>query len=172
MTKDRLLDARARLVLCAAVLLPGVACDQATKQIARHALEQGGIVAPLGGLVRFQLTENAGAFMSLGDALPESVRFFVFLGLVPIALAVLVFFVVRDHGQSRSALASVSLLAAGGVGNLLDRFVNDGAVVDFVSVGFGALRTGIFNLADVAILMGALGLALSIGRTNERDPGV
>jgi len=173
MRSDRLLGIRARVGLCAAVLLPGVACDQATKQIARHALERGGVVDPLGGgLVRFQLTENPGAFMSLGDALPVPVRIVVFLGLVPIALAVLAFLVVRDHGHSRGAVASISLLAAGGLGNLLDRFLNDGAVIDFVSLGFGGLRTGIFNVADVAILAGALGLALSIGRPSPRDQAV
>ena len=43
-------------------------------------------------------------------------------------------------------------------GNLLDRFFNGGAVVDFVSIGFGGLRTGIFNVADLAITCGALWL--------------
>jgi signal peptidase II len=41
------------------------------------------------------------------------------------------------------------------LGNLIDRLLNGGQVVDFVNVGVGDLRTGIFNLADVAIMIGA-----------------
>jgi signal peptidase II len=55
---------------------------------------------------------------------------------------------------------ALSLLAGGGIGNLIDRIANDGAVTDFVRIGIGPLRTGIFNLADVAIVVGVLVLAL------------
>ena len=44
----------------------------------------------------------------------------------------------------------------GGFSNLFDRTVHGGYVVDFINVGFGALRTGIFNVADVAITVGVL----------------
>lgn len=45
---------------------------------------------------------------------------------------------------------------SGGASNLFDRATNDGAVVDFLNVGVGPVRTGIFNIADMAILLGAL----------------
>jgi signal peptidase II len=47
----------------------------------------------------------------------------------------------------------------------LDRIVH-GTVVDFVSVGVGSLRTGIFNVADVAILAG---LFMLISPVPKRD---
>ena len=53
-------------------------------------------------------------------------------------------------------------MIGGGFSNLIDRLLNDGAVVDFVSVGVGNLRTGIFNLADGAIMLGA-GILLAWG---------
>jgi signal peptidase II len=43
---------------------------------------------------------------------------------------------------------------SGGMGNFIDRTTNNGAVVDFLNVGVGSLRTGIFNIADVAIMLG------------------
>ncbi|HEY8123705.1 MAG TPA: signal peptidase II, partial [Myxococcota bacterium] len=46
-----------------------------------------------------------------------------------------------------------------------DRVLNAGAVTDFVSLGVGPLRTGIFNLADVAIMAGAALLLLPIRET-------
>jgi signal peptidase II len=48
------------------------------------------------------------------------------------------------------------LLTGGGLGNLIDRISNNGAVTDFLRLGIGPLRTGIFNLADVAIVSGVL----------------
>lgn len=38
--------------------------------------------------------------------------------------------------------------------------INNGAVVDFLNIGFGSFRTGIFNIADIAIVVGALFLLL------------
>jgi signal peptidase II len=46
---------------------------------------------------------------------------------------------------------------------LIDRLIYDGRVTDFLNVGIGPLRTGIFNLADMAILAGALLLVLKTG---------
>ena len=59
-------------------------------------------------------------------------------------------------------IAGGSLLVAGGVGNLIDRMVNHGAVIDFMNIGFGRLRSGIFNVADMAIMAGA-GVLLFVG---------
>jgi signal peptidase II len=42
----------------------------------------------------------------------------------------------------------------GGASNLIDRVVRDGRVVDFLQIGIGDLRTGIFNVADAAIVLG------------------
>jgi signal peptidase II len=44
---------------------------------------------------------------------------------------------------------------AGGASNWIDRAVR-GSVVDFMNVGIGPVRTGVFNVADVAIMLGAV----------------
>ena len=50
-------------------------------------------------------------------------------------------------------LVLLILFVGGGVSNLLDRIIH-GAAVDFMNVGIGPLRTGIFNVAAVAIMLG------------------
>jgi signal peptidase II len=45
---------------------------------------------------------------------------------------------------------------AGGIGNLLGRLSNNGLVTDFINIGIGQLRTGVFNVADMAITFGAI----------------
>jgi signal peptidase II len=84
--------------------------------------------------------------------------------LVPSALALLCFHFMRTPRTTRGEWIALGLLAGGGLGNWLDRILNAGAVTDFVSLGLGRLRTGIFNVADVAVIGGALLLALSARR--------
>jgi signal peptidase II len=60
-----------------------------------------------------------------------------------------------------------SWLVGGGACNLLDRIAY-GRVVAFMKVGVGWLRTGIFNVADMALMMGAAIVAIASYRTQER----
>ena len=60
-----------------------------------------------------------------------------------------------------------SLMIGGGAGNLIDRVFNHGAVIDFVNLGVGSLRTGVFNAADVEILAGITLLLLQSFVTNK-----
>jgi signal peptidase II len=56
---------------------------------------------------------------------------------------------------------SVALIVGGGVSNLIDRLRYGGYVVDFLNVGIGPVRTGIFNVADMAIMVGVVMWAFS-----------
>ena len=57
-------------------------------------------------------------------------------------------------------LIGTGLVLAGGASNWMDRLVR-GSVVDFLNVGVGPLRTGIFNVADMAIMLGLTVLLLA-----------
>jgi signal peptidase II len=61
---------------------------------------------------------------------------------------------------NRWGIGALALIAGGGASNLLDRLLDAGRVTDFLNVGIGPLRTGIFNIADMAILGGAILLLL------------
>ncbi|MFL6202429.1 MAG: signal peptidase II [Thermoanaerobaculia bacterium] len=156
---------RWRLALLSLVMLSCVGCDQAAKAMARDSLA-GRTISLLGGAVRFEYAQNTGAFLSLGASLPSGMRSLLFVGGTGlIVLGLLVAMARGGHGTSPGGSLGLALLAGGAVGNLIDRVVYDGAVVDFVSVGLGGLRTGIFNLADVAITVGVILVALQGWRT-------
>jgi signal peptidase II len=152
------------LGLLSFILLSCVGCDQAVKAIARDALELGAPISLLHGTVRFEYVENPGAFLSLGAGLPAETRFLFGVVLVGLALLATLVFLLRSRDVTPIQKLGLALLVGGGSGNLIDRLVNDGAVVDFVSLGVGSLRTGIFNVADVAITAGFLLLCLATWR--------
>ena len=64
-------------------------------------------------------------------------------------------------------LLSFSLVIAGGLGNIIDRIVYDRHVTDFMNMGINNIRTGIFNVADVCITAGVIGLFFVYNNRNR-----
>ncbi len=161
-----------RLAVVGSVLLATVGCDQATKRVAETSLQEG-VVHSLGGdVLRVGLTHNTGAFLALGHALPEWGRQALLIGAVGAGLLALLAFALVRRALSTAVLLGLTLLIGGGLGNWLDRVFRGGAVVDFLNLGVGRLRTGIFNVADLAIVAGALLLAFgSRRRPSGGEPG-
>ena len=155
------------LSLFSLVLVVCVGCDHATKQAAGLLLASAERVTLAGGVVQFELTSNPGAFLSAGAGLPEPVRVLLLVCLVPALLAFVCFHFLKSSRASRIERVALGLLVGGGLGNWLDRVLHDGSVTDFVSLGVGRFRTGIFNLADVAVVAGVLLLVgLSVRRAS------
>lgn len=161
--------ARLKRILPALSLLSACAgCDQATKAIARAHLPDSGAVVFLHGLFSLQYAENPGAFLGLGANVPEDLRCWIFTILVGMILAGMLLYLLFSERLARGQSAALSLVLGGGLGNLIDRVLHDGRVIDFMNLGIGSVRTGIFNVADVAILTGILLLlALSAGERRE-----
>jgi signal peptidase II len=110
----------------------------------------------LGGSVRFELTENMGAFLGLGSDLPTEIRYLVLVLITGGSLMLLLVFTVGSRAINWWQWLGLALIAGGGVANLVDRIQHNGAVIDFVQLGIGPVRTGVFNLADVAIVLGGM----------------
>ena len=127
-----------------------------TKNIAKESLASSPPISLLNDSIRIEYTENAGAILGLGANWPGQVRFLFLVVFVSLVLATTVVVAVNTHSFSLIQLVGLSFVAAGGIGNLLDRLFNNGAVIDFIRLGIGPLRTGIFNMADVAIVTGVV----------------
>jgi signal peptidase II len=151
------LSRAAQLSILFLFLATCVGCDQAAKLMATEHLSDAQPISFLNGLVRFEYAENSGAFLSLGSRLPPSARFLLLEVMVGALLLFGLFVTVFSNRMSLRQKAVLALAMGGGLGNLIDRVLH-GAVVDFVSLGIGPLRTGIFNLADVAITVGMIGI--------------
>lgn len=151
-----------RFLVFAAIVGSCVGCDQATKQLAIEHLRGAPGFTYLGDVIRLQYAENTGVLLGLGGGLPASWRFALFVVANTTLLGFLAWGLGVQRTASRLQFAAIALLVAGGVGNLIDRVLQDGVVTDFLNVGIGPVRTGIFNVADVAITV-ATGLLLWSG---------
>jgi signal peptidase II len=158
-----------RLLFLLAVIAVSFVCDQATKKVAEAELPPGRRISLLSGSIRLEQVRNSGAFLSMGARLSPVVRRGLFTwGVAALVLAALVY---AFHPRTANVPAlGAALVAGGGLGNLWDRVMNGGLVTDFMNLGLGQLRTGIFNVADMVIMAGVLVLALRPGGGKERSP--
>ena len=157
------------LALVAALLVGGVGCDQVSKEVVRSQLALGENHTFLGDTFRITHVENPGAFLGIGANLPEAVRTVVFQGAISILILGLLWVAAFRVGTRPWHVVGFTLLAASGIGNLIDRLLNDGRVTDFLNVGVGSLRTGIFNIADVVGVAGFLVLLLANGEATPSN---
>jgi len=155
-------------LLLAVVLSATIGCDRVTKRIAVDTLAGGPDRSFLAGTVTVLYAENTGGFLSIGAGLSQRTRTAVFVvgtGLILVAVAA----GLLRYQLDQWALVGATLFVAGGASNWIDR-VTHGKVIDFLNVGIGPLRTGVFNVADIAILAGLLLLVASESRViRKRD---
>jgi signal peptidase II len=138
-----------------ALLLGTLALDQATKRISLVTLPFGRRVTLLGDVVRLEHARNEGGFLGMGARLGADARGAIFLWGVAAVIAAAGAAALWAPLPLAHAVG-LALVAGGGLGNLVDRIRLRGYVIDFMNLGLGSLRTGVFNVADVAIVAGVI----------------
>ena len=156
-----------RMALVVAIVLINVGCDQVSKQLAREQLLSAGQISYLGDFFRLSYVENKGAFLSLGAGLSDQLRYWALL-ILPLGLLLgLLLYTLFSKSVNRWQAIAFSFIIGGGISNVYDRILY-GQVVDFMNMGVGSLRTGIFNFADVSIMVG-LGIMLPMIFKKEKE---
>ena len=140
-----------------------IGCDRITKNLAKEHLMFHEPISWLHNTVRLEYVENTGAALSLGDQLSKPASFWL-LSVIPlVCLLVLAGYVLaKINTYNPLKLFSFALIIAGGLGNIIDRLLFDRHVTDFMNVGISNFRTGIFNVADMCVTAGVIGLLLSL----------
>lgn len=142
-----------KTLLILLVFFPLIGCDRYTKDQAVSLLKGQEPLSFLNGIFSLTYHENKGAMLSLGANLPDSFRFFIFTFMVGLVLVGGLAYILIKPMDKFSFTVGL-LILAGGFGNLYDRALNDGRVVDFMLLQIGPLKTGVFNVADIAIMAG------------------
>ena len=157
-----------KAVVFLAVLTAVLVLDIGTKLLVQEHFFLYQQVDIVGEYVRLTYIYNPGA--AFGIHLGENSRE-IFLVLSLIALAALVGMYWYTPVTDRTRLIAISLICGGAVGNLIDRIRSESGVVDFIDVGVGTIRWPVFNVADMAVTTGAIILALSLWKEEQRVEG-
>lgn len=141
-------------------------CDQISKKIVRNEISDYEHISIIKD--RFTLTkvENSGAFLSLGDNMPYIFRLIILTGLPLLFLGYGLYFLFAKRNLPMSMQIALCFLIGGGIGNLYDRIVH-GSVTDFMHMDFYLFQTGVFNFADISIMIGVGILLFQSIRSNR-----
>lgn len=138
-----------------------IGCDRVTKDLAKEHLKNKQPVSYFHNTVQLKYVENTGAALSLGDHLPKMISLLL-LSILPLSILVMLFIYTIKNAEEINLLKmfSLSLIFGRGIGNIIDRLFFDRHVPDFIFIEYKNLHTGIFNLADVCVMAGTIGLIL------------
>jgi signal peptidase II len=92
------------------------------------------------------------------------------LSLVALIALIAMYWTTPHHDRLR--LSSIALVCGGALGNLVDRVRWPRGVVDFIDIGWGGSRWPTFNLADVAVFVGAVMLAWVLWEEDQATAAV
>lgn len=142
--------------------------DQMTKAWATRVLRFFGDREIIPGFLNFAYAQNTGVAFSMLDDHGDTGRYG--LSAVAIVAGVLVlFYFWRIPRANDRLLGALALLLAGIAGNVTDR-MRLGFVIDFIDVQFGTWHYPTFNVADMAICIGAVLLIIDMFFNRKKAP--
>jgi signal peptidase II len=142
-----------RTLVIITLLSSNIGCDQVSKNIVRRRIEYNEQISLLNNYLTLTKIENTGAFLSVGESLPQPIKILL-LTILPIVVLALAFvFLLTKKNLSSLTVMGICFIVGGGIGNIYDRLVY-GSVTDFLHIDFVLFQTGIFNMADVSIMIG------------------
>ena len=139
------------------VMLTVTVSDVITKQLALRFLHPRSMPRDIAGdWFRLALVRNPGAAFGLNVGIYSR---YIFMGLTIVALIILARLYKSTRVGDISRVMALALVCGGAIGNLIDRVRSPFGVVDFIDIGLGDSRWPTFNIADMAVSLGAFLLA-------------
>ena len=155
-------------ILVGLITIPLIVIDQLSKIYVATHMELYQSLAVIPNWFDITYTQNPGAAFSMFVNLPPAMRLLMLCALSAIACVVLTILLAQTEKINVMSFA-LSLILAGAAGNLIDRALRGGRVIDFIRVHYYDASYPIFNVADSAITVGVALILLS-GLFAKRDP--
>lgn len=147
-----------RIAMLLGLVVANIGCDQISKNAIREQVEYGEHIQLIGDTFVMTKVENTGAFLSAGSDLPPVLRDILLIYLPIVVMCLVLWYIITQTQTSIWTQTGMAFVLGGGIGNLIDRVLY-GSVTDFLHIDLGIVRTGVFNAADMSIMIG-LGLVL------------
>ena len=148
--------------------LPCYLFDQLTKWLINTRLEIGSGFTVIPGFFDIIHARNTGAAFGMLQGLPENYRTLFFAAITLVACGAMFILFMKTDEDSWVLKAVFSLIIAGALGNLTDRFLFN-EVVDFLLFHVGRFHWPTFNMADTWISAGMVGLLIYSFFTPKTD---
>lgn len=149
-----------RTLVILIILSSNVGCDQISKSIVRQKMGYSEQLGFMHNYLTLTKIENTGAFLSVGNSLPQPIKMLLLTILPVFVLGLTLTYVLTKSNLSKLATSGMCFIVGGGIGNIYDRIVY-GSVTDFLHINFVIFQTGIFNMADVSIMTGVFMILLA-----------
>lgn len=144
---------KAKLTLISIIVILNIIADQVTKVLARKHIEYNEVIEVIGKYLIFTKVENRGAFLGMGSSLSPVMRSILLLVLPAAVMIGLLVYMLRSKDLTKTSLWGLSFIVGGGIGNIFDRIVY-GSVTDMLFIDLQFAHTGIFNVADISVMVG------------------
>lgn len=141
------------------LVIVNIALDQISKFIVRAQVEPYSETPIIGEYFTLHNVENKGAFLGMGSDLNDTMRLILLLILPLAVLGYVMYYIITNKKLDQLSVVGFSCIVGGGIANVYDRIMY-GSVTDFFHIDLGGIfKTGIFNIADMSVMLG-LGLLL------------
>ncbi len=159
-----------RILVIAAIISINIGCDQSTKYLAKKHLPRAMTIQVIDNIFILQYAENRGGFLSMFSSLPKTLRL-IFLSIIPLlSLILMTYYIIASRELSSIFIFALSCIIGGGLSNIADRIINE-HVIDFMNIGIGVVRSGIFNFADLSIMAGTVMIIWTVIKEKKSPAG-
>ena len=150
------------------LIIINIVLDQVSKIWVRATVIPNSKTEIIGDYFTLRNVENSGAFLGMGSDL-NPILSVIFLKIIPVLVMLYVLiYIFKNKDIDRVSLIGFAFIVGGGIANIFDRF-RFGSVTDFFHINLGGVfKTGIFNFADMSVMLG-LGLLLTSGFKKKKS---
>ncbi|WP_298503319.1 signal peptidase II [uncultured Maribacter sp.] len=142
-------------VLIILIVLLNIGCDQISKITVRKTVSPNDYIQLISDNFILTNVENTGAMLGFGENLPPILKIILLQGIPVLVLLTLLYRILLKTHLNKILITAFAFVIGGGIGNLIDRILY-GSVTDFFLIKAGIFKTGIFNMADVSVTLGAV----------------
>ena len=148
------MNMRLRTIAIFSLIFLNIGCDQASKHIVRKRVSYKEVIDIIPDYFILTYVENRGAFLGVGANFNPILKNILLLIFPSMVLLLVLWHLLSKTNLSKSAVIGLTFLIGGGIGNIYDRILY-GSVTDFFHIDLGGIfKTGIFNMADVSVMVG------------------
>ena len=159
-SKDKIIKNK-RIIFVVLITISLVIFDQLVKFIIVNNIYNSTITI-FKGILNFTYVENSGGAFGIGSS---STIMFIIVNIIIIAI-ILKIIISKKNEISLAILISLTLIMAGGIGNLIDRIFR-GYVIDYIDIN-PLMEYPMFNIADICVVIGCIGILMyTIYRRNK-----